>query len=915
MNPSLHALAGLLLCLLVSLSIQNPLFSQTVTPDITVALDGSGDFTKIQDAIDAVPDNSATPTVILIKRGLYNTEKLIVPANKTKVVLIGESRDETIISYHIHDCATGGFQGKCPAEDAQRWSGENIRTSATFTVLGNDFRAENLTFRNTAGPVGQAQALTIRADRVIIRNCNVSSYQDTIYFWSNGNRSYFENCLIIGRTDYIYGGGKVFFQGCEIRSWGGGWITAPSTPLNEDYGFVFNECQITYALNSPRAGDDGAPVALGRPWNDYPKVAWLYCEMTEKIDPLGWPTTWNMSYAATSPDLHLYEYKNTGPGADMSGRADWVGIRALTDEEAANYTVQKVLSGSDGWDPTAEAPTVVTYQWTGGATSSGWLLAGNWNPQSVPDTNQAAYVEGTYTITADGGHFPADLTLAGGATLEITAPSEVTYLAIGDATIKSTTNVSLDGRMRTKDTLTFAIEDTLALHTPIIGVHQLHKSGNGNLQLHAASPDFTGFWTIAEGTLSAIATDALGQARGVTVDSLATLVIESSYALFNQTPLRVQSGGRLVLNADIVLSEFYLGGVLQSPGVYSATTHPDVISGSGSVTVGRPSSFTFIGGANGNWDNPDHFQPALLPLAGEVVYTAREMETTSFVFPADIVVQAGGRIRLRGEHSTTGTISLEAGTSFGYATSGAGFSLNAPTLILGDVSFNLNSRAVPDHAMRLGGPISGNAIISVFNQRNDTQNTGIVVLSGDNSGFTGTWDLTKPSGTAGSLAAIQGTSANAFGQGLIEVGVNNRAVLSHEKAAGDELRVNLYNDGRVQLDTVIRVDRAVVNGLALADGLYTAGTHPVYFVGDGALIVGMGTAVNDPYESVKIYVANRQLYVEGVKAKVSVYDLSGRALLRNVQATTISLDGFLPGLYVVRYIVDGRRGVVKVMLP
>ncbi|MBK6948218.1 MAG: hypothetical protein IPH16_09300 [Haliscomenobacter sp.] len=169
----------LLLAFLFSGAAFSILNGQGVTPDITVALDGSGDFTKIQDAINAVPDNSPTPTLIFIKRGLYNTEKLIVPATKARIVLIGESRDETIISYHVYDCSAGGYENKCPAEDAKKWPGDNIRTSATLTVIADDFRAENLTIQNTAGPVGQALALTLRGDRAIFRNCNFSSYQDT----------------------------------------------------------------------------------------------------------------------------------------------------------------------------------------------------------------------------------------------------------------------------------------------------------------------------------------------------------------------------------------------------------------------------------------------------------------------------------------------------------------------------------------------------------------------------------------------------------------------------------------------------------------------------------------------------------------------------------------------------------------
>ena len=160
-------------------AIENP-----VNADIVVAANGSGDFTSLQEAINAVPANSERRTVVYIKRGTYNTEKLIVAGDKINLTLIGESREETVISYHIYDCS----QGKCPVEDAALWTGGNIRTSATLTIHGDGFRAENLTIQNTAGPVGQAQAVTIRADKCVFINVDFYSYQDTMYFWSDAKR-------------------------------------------------------------------------------------------------------------------------------------------------------------------------------------------------------------------------------------------------------------------------------------------------------------------------------------------------------------------------------------------------------------------------------------------------------------------------------------------------------------------------------------------------------------------------------------------------------------------------------------------------------------------------------------------------------------------------------------------------------
>lgn len=176
--------------------------------DIVVAKDGSGNYTSIQAAINAVPSNSAKRTDIYIKSGLYNTEKLIVPSDKQHVTLIGESRTKSVISYHIYDCSAG----HCPVEDAALWPEKIMRTSATLTITGDGFRAENITIQNTAGPIGQAQAITVRGDKAVFISCIIKSYQDTIYFWNQGKRAYFEGCLIVGRTDSIYGGGTISSQ-------------------------------------------------------------------------------------------------------------------------------------------------------------------------------------------------------------------------------------------------------------------------------------------------------------------------------------------------------------------------------------------------------------------------------------------------------------------------------------------------------------------------------------------------------------------------------------------------------------------------------------------------------------------------------------------------------------------------------
>ena len=311
--------------------------------DAVVAADGSGDYTTVQDAINAAPSNSERRWVIFIKDGVYE-QKLLVPAAKRNLSLVGESREGTRLHYDSRSARIqpGSNQPVVPAYRGDAF--DVARSTAVLTVVGEGLRVENLTIANIAPPqAGLSQAITVCADRTVFRGCAIRGYQDTVYLWTLGKRTYFEDCLIVGRTDYIYGAGIAYFEGCEIRSWGGGWINAPSTPQYQEYGFVYNHCRFTYDPDSPNATDNGKPFAIGRPWHNYPKVAVLNSEYSDMLDPLGWPTVWGMPYAADDERLELVEYGNSGVRADMAGRQGWKCIRALNGDEAARYSVEAVF--------------------------------------------------------------------------------------------------------------------------------------------------------------------------------------------------------------------------------------------------------------------------------------------------------------------------------------------------------------------------------------------------------------------------------------------------------------------------------------------------------------------------------------------------------------------------------------------
>nr|POE83167.1 putative pectinesterase/pectinesterase inhibitor 12 [Quercus suber] len=64
---------------------------------LTVAADGTGNFTTITDAINFAPNNSNDKTIIYIKKGVYE-ENVEIPTYKRNIFLRGDGTDATIIT-------------------------------------------------------------------------------------------------------------------------------------------------------------------------------------------------------------------------------------------------------------------------------------------------------------------------------------------------------------------------------------------------------------------------------------------------------------------------------------------------------------------------------------------------------------------------------------------------------------------------------------------------------------------------------------------------------------------------------------------------------------------------------------------------------------------------------------------------
>lgn len=266
---------------------------------------------------------------IHIKNGIYR-EKIVVPANK-KVALIGESREDTVISHADYARQIGP-------------DGKEIGTfgTSTLSLYGNDQYVENLTVENTAGygpNIGQALALSAGGDRVVFRGVNILGNQDTLYMSGDG-RQYYKDCYIEGHDDFIFGSATAVFDRCHIHSLREGYITAASTEADRPFGFVFFHCTLT--------GENDHSVFLGRPWRPYASVTFLYTKMGDHIKPEGWD---NWRNPANEQTARYAEYKSTGPGANPDRRVRWA--EELTPEEAEQITIDRIFSRKDRWNPSA----------------------------------------------------------------------------------------------------------------------------------------------------------------------------------------------------------------------------------------------------------------------------------------------------------------------------------------------------------------------------------------------------------------------------------------------------------------------------------------------------------------------------------------------------------------------------------
>ncbi len=302
------------------------------TTHLTVSPDDRGDFCTVQGAIDFVPVNNTQRVVISVRPGVYN-EIVYVRSSKPFITVDGGDRDRTVIQYPNNNNFNGAVSG-------------NFRTM--FGVDAPDFILTNITLHNTT-PHGGSQAEAFRGNnqRILLNHVNLISFQDTLLLQGRGfvNDSYIE-----GDVDFMWGGGTVFFQNCELKAvTSNGYYTQIRNGQGVN-GDVFVNCRLTRADDSIT----GSYLARIDPTVfPYSQVVYINTAMGPHIRPVGWL----LNNAPDAPDVQFWEYHSTdldGAPLDVSQRAPF--SRQLSDAEAAQWSDPAFVLG--GWVPDLTPPAI-----------------------------------------------------------------------------------------------------------------------------------------------------------------------------------------------------------------------------------------------------------------------------------------------------------------------------------------------------------------------------------------------------------------------------------------------------------------------------------------------------------------------------------------------------------------------------
>ncbi len=300
-----------------------------VSPDSKGTTSSTDDFPTVQMAMDHAPEPGPNGRLYLhIAPGTYR-ERVWISRLRPRTTLLGMGKDAAEVTI--------------TAAQSAKTAGGTFFT-ATVDVYGDDFQADNLTVENSAGPVGQAVAVSVNSDRAIFKHCRLIGDQDTLF--ANMGRQFYLNTFIEGGVDFIFGNATAVFERCTLHIIRPGYLTAQSrTSATQTTGYVFSHTTVT------ADGLNGKPFFLGRPWRAYSRVVFLDSTLPHGLAPAGWA-----EWKSNAPDLSRVFYAesgSSGPGAEVTQRVPW--SHRLTQPEIRPFRTATFLGGTDQWDAEQQA--------------------------------------------------------------------------------------------------------------------------------------------------------------------------------------------------------------------------------------------------------------------------------------------------------------------------------------------------------------------------------------------------------------------------------------------------------------------------------------------------------------------------------------------------------------------------------
>jgi pectinesterase len=312
------------LCLHLCLALAAARTSAPAGALIVSKAPSKGQYSKVQDAVNALSTSTTTAQSIFIEAGTY-TEQVYIAPRKAALTIYGYSTNTDDYNSNV-------------VTITQKLSMNSVATddlTATLRAWSTNFKLYNVNLANTYGQ--GAQALAVNAAAAVRYTplpllspllyqkltctsqkqnqgyyaCKFLGFQDTIL--AQIGTQLFAKSYIEGATDFIFGQhGLVWFSHCDIRVLAAslGFIVASGRASNEAGYYVLDHCSI--AAKSGVTVPKGA-YYLGRPWGDYARVAVQDTTMSNVINAQGWHI-WNTGDENTD-HVTFGEFGNTGDGA------------------------------------------------------------------------------------------------------------------------------------------------------------------------------------------------------------------------------------------------------------------------------------------------------------------------------------------------------------------------------------------------------------------------------------------------------------------------------------------------------------------------------------------------------------------------------------------------------------------------